>query len=53
VVRTGFYIRTEEVGRDRSKLRNKEFDNLNLRKDGEFTEDEIEGGVTEMEAKRN
>ena len=53
VVRTGFYIRVEEVGRGRSKLRKEEFDNLDVRKDCEFMEDEIDGSVTKMGAKRH
>ena len=38
--------------RGRNKLRKEEFDNYNVRKDGEFMEDEIEGSVTEMRVKR-
>ena len=52
VVRIGFYVRVKEVGRGRNKLRKEEFDNYNVRKDGEFMKDEIDGSVTEMGVKR-
>ena len=40
------------MGRGRNKLRKEEFHNYNVRKDGEFMEDEIDGNVTEMGVKR-
>jgi hypothetical protein len=41
------------VGRGRRKLRNEEFDDMCVGTDDEFTEDEMDGSVTDMAVNSN
>ena len=41
------------MGRGRRKLRNEEFDDMYVRKNDEFREDEMDGIVTDMGVERN
>jgi len=41
------------VGRGRRKLRNEEFDDMYVRKNDEFREDEMDGSVTDIGVERN
>ena len=41
------------MGRGRRKLRNEEFDDMYVRKNDEFREDEMDGSVTDIGVERN